>query len=226
MDTDTKVGWKKYLLVFFITLTIFLIATFLANTINRKKIAELEDITNEIALNVLASETQFSLLEELRCQDMTSAILSDELNVLAQKLESASASIEENTKNTEYIKNYYFLLEIKDYLLIQKARERCKLDVIPIIYFYGESSECPMCIKQSITLTEVRSKSKKARVYSFDYDSKLSAVETFVKINKVPRELPALIINNKVYTGYKTLEDLEKIVPTLLPKEEDLTDKQ
>jgi hypothetical protein len=219
MDSDTKVDWKKYLLVFFITLTIFLIATFLASTINKKKIGELEDITNEIALNVLASETQFALLEELRCQDVTSAIISDELNTLATRLEDGSATIEDGTKSTEYIKNYYFLLEIKDYLLIQKARERCKLDVIPIIYFYGNSDECPLCTKQSIALTEVRSKSEKARVYSFDYDSDLSAVETFIKINKVPKELPALIIDNKVYTGYKTIEDLEKIIPKLLPEE-------
>ncbi len=221
MDKDNRVDWKKYLLVFFITLSLFLTATILSNAVSRKKFSELESIQNDIALNILASETQFSLLEELRCDDVTNSILSDELNVLAQKLEDGSSAIDGSSADGEYIRNYYFLLEIKDYLLMQKARERCKLDVTPIVYFYGNSDECADCEKQSIALTEIRSRGEKARVYSFDYDSNVSAVKTFIAINKVPRTLPALVIHGKVYAGYQSLEDLEKIIPTLILEDED-----
>lgn len=216
IDNDVRVDWKKYLLVFFITLSLFLTATVLSNSVGRKKFSELEQIQNDIALNILASETQFSLLEETRCEDVTNSILSDELNVLAGKLEEGSASIGGTNADTEYIRNYYFLLEIKDYLLMQKAQERCKLDVTPIVYFYGKSDECPDCEKQSIALTEVRSRGENARVYSFDYDSNISAVKTFIAINKVPRTLPAIVVNGKVYAGYQSLEELKKIAPHLI----------
>ena len=54
------------------------------------------------------------------------------------------------------------------------------------------------------------------RVYSFDYDLPLSAVDSIKTIYKINNELPALVIEDKPYIGFKSVEDIEKLLPDTL----------
>lgn len=213
MDKEQHVDRKKYILVFFITITLFLTAVLLSTTVNNKKITELQNIQQDIALDILASETQYALLEELRCSDVTNSLLSQELNSLARKLEYGEDKISGSQGDLDYVRDYYSLLQIKDFLLMQKAEERCSLDVEPIVYFYSSADACTECEKQGYVLTSLRETYPKIRVYSFDYNSDVSAVQALATINKVPNELPALVIDGKVHTGFQSLEMLQEILP-------------
>ena len=62
--------WKKYIIVFFITLTLFGSAIWLSNYFNTKKIDQLRNVEDKISLDLMSSETQFSLLQELSCKDI------------------------------------------------------------------------------------------------------------------------------------------------------------
>jgi len=84
---DNKIDWKKYVIVFFITLTLFATASALSNYFGNKKIDQLKLIQDKIAIDILSSETQFSLLSELSCKNISDSVLSDELGELGQKLE-------------------------------------------------------------------------------------------------------------------------------------------
>ena len=53
------------------------------------------------------------------------------------------------------------------------------------------------------------------RVYSFDYNLDLSALQTLISIDKVENDLPAILIKDNVYYGFKTMADIEKILPEL-----------
>jgi len=55
------IDWKKYLIVFLLTLSLFLTAIFLSNYFGNKKIDQLKSIQDKIAIDILSSETQFSL---------------------------------------------------------------------------------------------------------------------------------------------------------------------
>ena len=54
--------WKKYLIVFFITVGLFATAYYLSEYFGGKKVEELKSIQDKIAIDILSSETQFSLL--------------------------------------------------------------------------------------------------------------------------------------------------------------------
>ncbi|MFZ2523265.1 MAG: hypothetical protein WAW92_02650, partial [Minisyncoccia bacterium] len=110
---------------------------------------------------------------------------------------------------------YYSLLEIKDYLLMIKISEKCKKTPISIIYFYSTDDKCPDCEKEGYVLTHLRETYPDLRVYSFDYNIDVSAVKTLIAVNKIKNELPALIIKDKVYYGFKNVEELEKAIPEL-----------
>src|SRR3989344_5705422 len=210
------IDWKKYLLVFFITAGIFLSAVYLTNYFNGKKLSELRSIQDKISIDLLSSETQYALLEELSCSDVTNTFLSPELASLADKIEYSEKNIGNNDEFIE-LKKSYSLLEIKDYLLMKKISARCGFKNIFILYFYTTAENCTECVKQGFALDVLREKYPEVRVYSFDYNLiDLSAVKAMTSIYKIKdTALPALVIDSKVYTGFQDVETIEEIKPSL-----------
>jgi hypothetical protein len=206
--------WKKYVIVLFITSTIFISGLWLSNYFNNKKIDQLKSIESKISLDLMSSETQFSLLQELSCKDVSTTVLSSELNSLADKISYSENNIGVKNVDVVSLKKYYSLLEIKDYLLMKQITERCGQKSIFILYFY-KNDNCNDCTKQGYVLTSLREKYPNLRVYSFDYNLDLSAIRAMVSIYKVPDNLPAIVINGKVYSGFKSIEDIEKTFPEL-----------
>ncbi len=206
--------WKKYVIVLFITTTIFVSGLWLSNYFSNKKIDQLKSIESKISLDLMSSETQFSLLQELSCKDVSTTVLSSELNSLADKISYSENNIGTENVDVVSLKKYYSLLEIKDYLLMKKITERCGQKSIFILYFY-KNDNCDECTKQGYVLTSLREKYPNLRVYSFDYNLDLSAIKAMISIYKVPDDLPAIVINGKVYNGFKSIEDIEKTFPEL-----------
>lgn len=206
--------WKKYVIVLFITTTILISGLWLSNYFNNRKIDQLKSIESKISLDLMSSETQFSLLQEQSCKDVSGTVLSSELNSLADKISYSENNIGVENVDVISLKKYYSLLEIKDYLLMKKIRERCGENSIFILYFY-KNENCDDCTKQGYVLTSLREKYPELRVYSFDYNLDLSAIKTMTSIYKVPDDLPAIVINGKVYSGFHTIEEIEKTFPEL-----------
>jgi hypothetical protein len=189
-----KVDWKKYLIVFLITLGLFGIASLLSGYFSEQKINELQLIQDEVAINILSSETQFSLLQELSCKNLSSSVFSAELEELGAKLEWGETNLGA-TREVANLKKYYSLLEIKDYLLMKNISARCQVKYAFILYFYTTVEHCSECERQGLVLSALRNKYPALRVYSFDYGTDLSAVEAMLKIFKIEdTKLPALVV--------------------------------
>jgi len=215
MKREQPNDWKKYLIVFLITLFIFATAFYLSNNLNNKKLEEIRRIEDTIAIDILSLETQFDLFEQLSCENITDSILSKELGELATRIEYGEKNFDSLSKELVGLKKYYSLLQIKDFLLMQKVRDRCDLNIESIIYFYGKE-DCNDCRKQGYVLTDIRRDYPEIRVYSFDYYLELSAIEAIKSIYKIDENLPALIINGKTYQGFKDREQIEEIMPELV----------
>ena len=207
-------GFQKYFFVFLITCCIFAVGWYLSSYVNNKKINQIKDIQNKIAIDILSSETQFSLLEELSCQDLNNSILSKEISTIADKISYSEQSVGDK-EEVELLKKQYTILQVKDFLLSKRIAERCKQKINTIFYFYGSRDACADCVKQSYVLDALREKYSTLRVYSFDYNLDLSTIKALTSIYKIENTLPALVINGKTTLGFKTVEDVE----TLLPKE-------
>jgi len=211
-------NWGKYIFVFLVTCGIFAISWYASAYFSQKKIAEIRDIQNKIAVDILSSETQYSLLEELSCSDLDSSIISDELVNLADRISYS----EQNVSAQEEIlllKKQYTILQVKDYLLKKRVSERCKTEFITIFYFYGSQENCKECTRQSYVLDAAREKYPELRIYSYDYGLDLSTIRALRSIYKVGEPLPALVINGKTYAGFKNLEQLEVLLPKDFVKE-------
>jgi len=204
-----NIDWKKYLIVFLITVGLFVTAIYLSNYFGNQKINQLKTIQDKIAIDILSSETQFSLLSELSCKSISDSVFSSELGELGSKLEWSETNLGD-TDEVSYLKKYYSLLQIKDYLLTKKISARCGTKSAFILYFYTTAVNCSVCGQESLVLSTLRSKYPELRVYSFDYSTDLSAVTSMLQIYKIKdTELPALVIDDEVLTGFHSLADLE-----------------
>jgi hypothetical protein len=206
---ENNFDWKKYLIVFIITLGLFLTASYVSNYFGERKINQLKSMQDKIAIDILSSETQFSLLSELSCKNLSDSVYAPELGELGSKLEWSQTNLGA-TEEVSYLRKYYSLLQIKDYLLAKKIAERCGTQSAFVLYFYTTKVNCSLCEDQGLVLTALREKYPKLRVYSFDYSTELSAVKAMLQIYKIKdTELPALVIDDELLSGFHTLADLE-----------------
>ena len=209
---SNQIDWKKYIIVLLITAGLFVTAIYLSNYFSNQKINQLKNIQDQISIDVLSSETQFSLLSELSCKDISDSVFSDELSELGSKLQWSEDNLG-NTAEVSYLQKYYSLLEIKDYLLTKQIATRCGVKSAFILYFYTTAANCSLCQQESLVLSTLRAEYPDLRVYSFDYSTDLSAVTSMLQIYKIKdTALPALVIDDNVLTGFHSIDELDKLV--------------
>lgn len=206
---------KKYTFTFFVTTAIFATAFFASQYFSYLRTANVKEIQDTIAIDILSSETQFDLLKEVPCANVSENMLSAQLSDIGEKLSHTEGERGGDDATVKYLKKYYSLLQIKDYLLSKKLGDKCgeKKKAVFVIYFYSNKNDCDDCTRQGYVLTRLKQMYPELRVYSFDYDIDLPAVQSLKAIYKIGDALPTLILEDKVYSGYKNVEELEALLP-------------
>lgn len=208
--------FASYAVAFLITALIFATALYASNYFNNRRVADIQRTQDNISIDILSLETQFDLLAEHSCADISeNSVLSTEIQPLAQRLSYLETQPNVNQDELAQLKRQYSLLEIKDYLLMKQVAQKCRLKPVFILYFYSNKGDCKDCEEQGYALTGLSQKYPGLRVYSFDYNLGLSALQTLIDIHDVKGTLPALVVNSKVYYGLNTVSDIEKILPQL-----------
>ncbi len=209
--------WGTYVIAFLITALIFATAFYASNYFNNQRIADIRATQDDISTQILSLETQFDLLQEHSCSDVAeNTILPSEMTSLGNQLSyMESQGDSSNQDEITRLKGLYSILEIKDYLLMQQLATKCNLKPVFILYFYSNKGDCADCEKQGYALTSLSETYPDLRVYSFDYNLPVGALQTLISIDNVRDALPALVINGKDYYGYQSVDDITKILPQL-----------
>lgn len=185
------------------------------NYLNNARIADLSLIEDQISIDALSLDTQFSLLETAPCDSFASSTtLISSLADLGNRLSYAENQL--GTDNTQVLrlKQHYSLLEIRDYLITKQLAAACGTKPVTVLYFYSNvPGECADCDKAGYALSYLRDTYPNLRVYSFDYNLDLGALKTFITIHKIKSSLPAFVVNGKLQYGFTSLADLEKQFP-------------
>lgn len=219
-----KTNWTKYIISLVITAGIFGVVFFVSNLANQKRVEEMIMIQQKITIDLLSSETQFALLKEASCTQDVSSMLTSEINRLSERLGYMEEQFGATNKDVINLKMNYSLLLIKDYLLLGELSKKCNYKPTVIMYFYNTT--CEECRKQGYVLTALREKYPDVRVYAFDADLPLSAIKTLIDMYHIGSPYPALILNDRVVHGYKTIEEIEQLVPELAKRVKDAKRKE
>ncbi len=214
-----KFDYSRYILSLIITVSIFATAFYISNFFSDKKVKSISSISDSIAVDLLSNETQF-LLKEISCGDDNFNPVAAQIGELGDKLTYAEYELGNADEKVTYLKKYYSLLQIKDYIIGKKIADKCGSNKKPIfmIYMYPSISECRDCSKQAAILTELRNIYPELRVYTFDYDIDLAPVKTLKTIYKInsTSTFPVLVVEDKAYYGYKNMGELKTLLPSKL----------
>lgn len=223
--------WQKYILAFVITTAIFGTAFYVTSRLDARRVADIRATQEAISIDILSLETQFDLLGSLGCETITEGVvLSSELNTLAARLSVAENNLGSDNEEVISLKKQYSLLEIKDYLLMREISGKCPaFKPVSILYFYSNTENCEDCRRMGEVLSYLRNEYPDLRVYSFDYNLNLSALETLISLRRVEPKFPALIVNSgRPSYGFKSVDAMYEFIPELktLPRAESLLDLQ
>lgn len=206
--------WMKYFISFVITAGIFGTVFYVSSLLNGKRVNEMLEIQQKITIDLLSSETQFALLKEASCAQDVSSMLTTEISRLSERLNYMEEQFGANNKNVINLKMNYSLLLIKDYLLLTELSSKCNYHPVVILYFY-DGMDCEDCRKENYVFSAIREKYPDVRVYAFDASLELSAIRTLLDMYNVSPEYPSIVINGKSVSGFKTVEQIEAMVPEL-----------
>src|ERR1035437_5191115 len=165
---------SKYIVTFVITALLFGGAFYLSNYFNSKKIQNIKATEDQVAIDILASETQFDILKQSSCDQIDSSILAGDLDTLGNRLTYMEYQIGVDNPDVVQLKKYYSILQIKDYLLMNIYNTNCHKKPVVVMYFY--SNNCPECTQQDYVITYLRDTYPSIRIYTFDYNLDLSAL--------------------------------------------------
>ncbi len=184
------------------------------NYLNDVRVAELGAMEDQLSIDTLSLDTQFSLLETAPCDSTASSTtLTSELTDLGDRLSYEENQLGSTDAQVLRLKKQYSLLEIRDYLITKEIAAACGTKPVTVLYFYSNTGNCSACDKAGYALSYLRNTYPSLRVYSFDYNLDLGALKTFLTINKMKNSPPAFVINGRQYYGFTSLEDLEKQFP-------------
>jgi hypothetical protein len=193
--------------------------TYSVSYLNRARVAELDSIQQQLSIDALSLETQFSLLEFSPCSETVDSTnptitgLTSKLDDMGRKLSYAEDQLGTENKEVQMLKLQYSLLEIRDYLITQKIELDCKSKAVTVLYFYSNGADCSDCTAAGDALSYLHNTYPDLRVYSFDYHLDLGALATLKTQIGLKDELPAFVINGQAHYGFTTLADLEAAFP-------------
>ncbi|MBU6323442.1 MAG: hypothetical protein KGI41_01460 [Patescibacteria group bacterium] len=205
---------RKYLLAFALSAAIFGTIIYASNYFESQRMAELRAIEDQISIDTLSLDTQFSLLEHAPCEDTVQGTeLSHELNDLGSRLSYTESRLGSTDPEVVRLKQQYTLLEIRDYLITKQLAAACGAKPVTVLYFYSNSGDCADCDKAGYALSYLHDNYPGLKVYSFDYHLAIGALTTLITLDKVKDDLPAFIIDGAPHYGFTSLADLEAAFP-------------
>jgi len=206
---------RNALIALLITIALVATVVYAISYLNRQRVAALSAIEDQLSIDTLSLDTEFSLLEAAPCDQSADGIgLTRELSDLGDRLSYAEEQLGSDNAQVIRLKQQYSLLEIRDYLITKKIATACGTKPVTVLYFYSNNGDCADCDKAGYALSYFRSTYPTLRVYSFDYHLSLGALQTLIDVTKVKGDrLPAFIINGTTSYGFTSLADLEKKFP-------------
>lgn len=205
---------RNVLIALAITIVLAGTVAYAIDYLNQARVNDLSTMEAQISIDTISLDTQFSLLEATPCENIASSTtLSSELSDLGNRLSYAEDQLGTDNAQVARLKEQYSLLEIRDYLLTKQLAKTCGTKPVTVLYFYSNAGDCADCDKAGYALSYLHTTYPALRVYSFDYNLHLGALETLIAITKIQNPLPAFVINGKVSYGFTSLADLEKEFP-------------
>ncbi len=208
----------KYIVAGIITLLIFSLGLTLGFIIDDHRYNLVEEVNMEQEVKYSSVQLQYLYLtsgNHYNYCPIMSATLKETVKELSDSL-SEVIEFEEQSKDTtvrqEIIMRRYLLDNLKYYFLATQSKERCDLDIVPILYFYAK--DCSTCPDQGTILTYYK-KIFGEKVLVFPINGDFKNTEAMVNIIQTEHNVtsyPTIVISGEKYEGVVDQATLREII--------------
>jgi hypothetical protein len=203
-----KFGNKVIYFIGIVIAIIVFITGFLLGVLTvQSRYADIEDFETKLKIDAYNFDIQYLLLQEEPCKFIENPF-NNELYVLAEELINLENERGFENKDVIRLKDYYSMLEIRNWIFLKTFKEKCGKDYVLNLYFYS-NKDCEKCIEQGKILTSLRQKYPKIRTYSFDINIDNKALTALKQLYNV-KEVPTVVFDDITFSGFRTEEELEK----------------
>jgi len=215
-----KFSVHKAFTVLLLTIIIFSMGILIGTQTTHKKFDTVLDLSKQLQIQTSSVEAEFDILKNNICLSDNVLFLTEDLFDLSEKLDYMENKVGSDNEKIKELKNQYFIIEAKHWLLAKERVESCFNNNITInntivLYFYSNEGDCPKCQQQGAVISYLHKEYEGMKVYSFDMNSQTPAVNVIKKIYGLDESVtPALIINDKVHQGYLNSDEFIGLINT------------
>jgi hypothetical protein len=221
-----KISKDKYIVAGVITFLIFSLGLTLGLIMENQRYNLIEDINQEQEVRYMSLQLQYLYLNSFNNQNSCPTLattLKATVKDLSESLDEVIA-FEEEKKSTdaqkEAIMRRYILDNLRYWLLAKEGKQKCDLDIVPILYFYAK--ECPSCSNQGTVLSFFKNQFGE-QVLVFPINLDLREQEPMVEIMMSQFQVskyPTLIVDNKKFEGVVQKTQLKEVICASLKESE------
>ncbi len=214
VENKRYVSKGKYIAAFIVTVSIFVIGLFIGLEFSDYTTSQFQreqdllkiQLTSVDIKNELIGKTDFCSLE-------LESLLKDKVS-LGERIEALEISQGKDDPDVLIQKEFYQLVQIKTWLLLRDLKISCSnINQNIILFFYTNKEDKDgrdkMSQTQGFLLNELYyNYPESIAIFSFDINTDNTALETLKEIYGV-KEAPTVIINEKLYSGFKSSEEVK-----------------
>jgi hypothetical protein len=206
-----KLSLNKYTSIFLMTFLIFLVGILISQRISTRSSKELLKTQKEVRNYLLSLDLQSEIASEYICRvDVFS--LTEEKFSLGKQIDILEKNIGKENEVVEDLKQDYWLLSIRQWLLVKKFKEECDPGINIIIFFYSNKVNTSQSESQGYVLDYLYEKyPEKIVTYAFDIDENNPALRAIKTIYGIERA-PSLVINEELLEGFQSKDNIENIL--------------
>jgi len=211
MAIERITSTKKYLIAFVLTLLVFSGGIVVGIGIENARLSSAKQITLEEKVTLRSLQLQQNYIDSgiTDCKTLNT-ILENNINELGKKVAIIIDYEKKAVFNEEEFQlqlQDYFLTEIQFYLLAQDIEKKCPQNNIKVLYFYDEDKD----ETQGDVLIYLKKKfENKLLIFSLDSGFiQEPMIKTLLTYHNIA-EFPALVIENEVFEGHQSADELIK----------------
>ncbi len=213
-----QISKGKYIMAGILTFLIFSLGLTMGIILEEMRYNEAQEINEEQDVNYISLQLQYLMLTSFEDQSNCPVLLTTLQDTIDDLSGSLSKIIDYEKENSissddyQLISRRYTLDNLRYWLMAEKAKESCDLDMVSILYFY--SDDCPSCPNQGTVLSYFKKlMGDQLLVFPINLDLREdeAMIEIMMSLYNVTK-YPTIIIEGEKYEGVTKKNDLQEII--------------
>lgn len=201
-----------FIVTFAIATLLFIVGILIGSAMTERKVSQILDLSESLRLEMQDLELQGQLSEQNPCSSYLLYSLGEKIDDLGSRLTMLEDQLGKNDASIIELKKPYTLLVMQHYFLIKKRIAACHENYTIILFFYSNKQEQVDKSKEQGYVLDYLAKKygyETVKVYSLDSDLGIGIIGALKDEYNVT-EIPTTVINDKIFVGFHSQDELEK----------------